>query len=336
MTHPIKIVSTQKSNILELRWMPHNICNFKCRYCFPGSFEGTDRPPTDADLTIKHFNHLINYYKKHAGKTQFHIKILGGEPTLWKGLEQFILAMKQEHDTYISIISNGSRTLRWWQEYGHAIDDAVLSLHVSQADLDHHIEVADTLHELGKKVTALVLMDPLNWNNCVAAVEYLKKNSKHNWVIQAKELVEWSETAIVAYTQEQKKYLKDEIKRAPNLFWFIKNRHLFSNGVIRFHESQAWLDNGKTIKGKPQVYINNDWNNFKGWSCDIGLECVFVDSQGYIKGSCGQTIYNLDYQYNIFDNDFIEKFQPNLIPSICAINKCTCQPETHISKFKLS
>lgn len=331
---PVKIVSTQKSNILEIRWMPHNLCNFQCRYCFPGSFEGDEKAPESVDLIIKNFDHLLNHYKAN-GKDRFHIKILGGEPTLWKGLEKFILAMKTNHNAYITVISNGSRTLRWWAEYGHLIDNLVISLHVARADLHHIVAVADTMYALGKKVTVLALMDPEIWDQCENAVNFMKKNSRYNWFIQAKELVDWDGRHPIEYTEKQKRYLATEIKRFPNILWFIKNFKLIFNGSIRLFESKATLSNGKTILATPQKYINNGWTEFKGWSCDVGLDCVFIDSKGFIKGSCGQTIYNIPFQHNILTPNFVETFKPALVPSICSMQSCLCQPENHITKSKI-
>lgn len=334
-TFPIKIESTLDPSILEIRWMPHNACNFRCKYCFPGSFEGTDKAPANLDLIVKNFDHLIDYYKVNANKTKFHIKILGGEPTVWKDLEKFIQQMKNKHDAYISIISNGSRTIRWWKENGHLIDNVVLSLHVAQADLDHHIQVADIMYEFGKKVTVLTLMDPDNWDQCKSAVDYIMQHAKHKWFIQAKEVVEFGQGPVM-YSDEQKKYLSKEIKRYPSPLWFVKNYKLILDGAVRLYESVAYLNNGTKMKATPQTYINNDWNAFQGWSCDVGLDCLFVDSKGEIKGSCGQPIYNLDYCYNILRDDFAEVFKPDLIASTCITQKCLCQPETHISKRKLS
>lgn len=333
--YPIKIVSTQQSNILEIRWMPHNLCNFKCRYCFPGSFEGTDKAPQDVSLVIKNFNHLINHYKSF-GKSRVHIKILGGEPTLYKGLEQFIRAMKENHNAYITIVSNGSRNLRWWAEHGELIDNAVLSYHVAQGDIFHHLDVADTLYVMGKKVTSLVLMDPAIWDDCVTAVEDMKKHSRHKWMIQAKELVEWNSDNNVQYNELQKKYLGNEMKRYPSVWWILKNIKLIATGAMRLFDSTATMSDGSTIRARPNTYINEDWIDFKGWNCDVGLDCIFVDAKGEIKGACGQTIYNLPYSFNILDNNFTSNFAPKIVSSVCSMSRCTCQPDTHISKFSLS
>lgn len=343
---PIKIVSTQKSNILELRWNPNNVCNYKCEYCWPDNNSGDYLSPKNLDLIIKNFNHLIEKYKRDLGKDKVHLMMAGGEPTLWKDLALFIQEIKKENDIYFSLNSNGSRTLRWWKEYGHLIDNAHLSYHIAQADPDHMIAVADTLFEFNKKVTVKVLMDRKHWQEGLDVIDYMKKNSKHKWIIMAGEVIEPEVVKIanikvvnandVQLTTDQKSFLKNSLKRLPSISWLWKNRKLVFGGQIRIYESKAYLQDGTVIKAKSNTYINNNWNGFEGWSCDIGLDSVYIHWDGEIKGACQQPVYGLDYAYNVLDEDFVEKFNPELKPSICSKKNCYCSPETHISKFKLS
>lgn len=343
---PIKIISTQKSNILEVRWNPNNVCNYKCEYCFPGSNDGDYKSPKDLDLIVKNFNHLITKYKTELGKDKIHLMLAGGEPTLWRDLALFIQEIKKEHDIYFTLNSNGSRTLRWWQEYGHLIDNAHLSYHISQADPDHLIAVADTLFEFNKKVTVKVLMDKKRWDDGLAVIEYMKKHSKHKWFIMTAEVIEQEVTQLgsikivdannVPLSKEQKRFLKNPLQRMPSLLWMWRNRKLIFGGQIRLFESTAYFEDGSKLKARTNTYINRNWLEFQGWSCNIGLDSVYIHWDGEIKGSCGQTIYGLNYSYNILDRDFVTKFNPFFRPSTCTKRFCYCSPETHISKHKLS
>jgi len=343
---PIKIVSTQKPNILAIRWDPNNLCNYECSYCWPMAHAGTHQSPKNLDLVIKNFNHLIERYRTKLGKTVVQLSIAGGEPTLWKDLGKFIEAIKKDNDVYFTIISNGSRTLRWWKEYGHLIDNAGLSYHIAQADPDHMIAVADTLYELGKKVTVKVLMDRKHWQEGVDVIEYMKKNSKYKWFITTFEVIEPDAVELkgikvinaddVHLTKEQKGFLKNSLKRIPSIFWFWKNRKLISDGHVRLFESVAHFENGKTKKAMANTYIDNKWIGFEGWSCDIGLDNVYIYWDGTIQGACTQKIYGLDYSFNILDEDFVEKFDPEFKSSICSIKNCFCTCETHQSKHRLT
>jgi organic radical activating enzyme len=328
-----RIESTQPRNRLELRWALNNVCNFKCRYCFPGSNEGNYPSPTDVDLLIKNFNYMLDYYSKYAGKEVFDLKILGGEPTMYKDLDKFIRGIKKEHNVYVSVVSNGSRTIRWWKENGMLIDNLILSYHQQFADLDHTINVADIIHAYGKKVTVHVLMDDQHWDECVASVNYIKANSKYCWMIQTKELVSTSRVNI-SYTDKQRNFFKYELKRFPSIIWILKNLHLLFKGHVKLFESKYTV-NGKKRRATSQYYITTQENNFKGWECAIGVESVYIDFDGELKGSCGQLIFN-NTRYNILDKQFISIFNPQLSPSICTINRCVCPPETHLSKSNLS
>lgn len=345
ISKPIRIVSTNDQDYLEVRWNPTNVCNFSCRYCFPESNEGTHNSPENLDLVIKNFNHFLKQYREKLGKTKFHLKLGGGEPTLWKGLEYFISEIKKENNVYVSLISNGSRTLRWWKQNGHLIDNVTLSYHVAQANVEHHIDVADTMFELGKKVTVSVLMDPDNWNKAVNDIEYMKAYSKYKWFIQTTEVIEPTHMALNSikiitkeerrYTSDQKKYMRWSLKRIPGVLWFIRNIRSLKKD-IKLWESRAVLDNGSILKARSQTYINNNWNAFKGWECNLGIESLMINWDGNIVGACGQTLYGLDTSFNILDKDFVKKFNPIFKPVICGINNCFCQPETHISKFRFS
>ncbi len=335
MIYPIEIKSSKPNNILDVTWDITNHCNFRCRYCFPGSNEGTHKVETDLNLLVKNFTHLANQYKDKLGKNFIHLKFGGGEPTLWKDFGKFILKLKDANNLYIGVISNGSRTLRWWQEYGHLIDNATLSFHIAEADIDHTIAVADTLAKLGKKVTVLVLMDPSRWKDCLAAIDYMKLISKEKWFIEVKTIVDTPDFK-VTYTEEQQKYLLQEIKRMPGLLWFLKNIKLIVSGLVRRYQSTAKLNDGTRLKARSSAYISRGWDHFIGWKCSIGLETLYIRWDGSIKGSCGQTVYGLNYSHNILDYNFVNNFNPEFKTSICQQRYCICLPETHVSKSNLS
>lgn len=332
----VSIKNKQKDYLLNIRWNPNNVCNFKCRYCFPESNTGTHRSPQDLNLVIENFTYMLNDYKR-IGKTKFHFMIAGGEPTLWKELGYFMKEMKKRFDIYFTVISNGSRTLRWWEEHAKEIDDAHLTLHLGEGNVDHMISVADALYKAGSKTSVKVLMDPEHWNKGVEYVEYMKKNSKYPWFIQVAEVIEQDDIFFRStgkrYTEEQLKYIEKEDKRWPNFFWFVKNFKLLKE-QLRLYDSIGTYDNGKTIKAKPGTYLGLDAHHFKGWKCNIGLETVYIDWAGEIKGSCNAHVFNRTPYYNILDKNFKNEFKVVKEPVTCPYSNCNCLPETHVTKFK--
>jgi organic radical activating enzyme len=327
MSYPVSIKNTQPTETIEIRWCPTNKCNFSCWYCFPNSNTGTHGAPNDLNLITKHFKHIFDSYKTYLGKDKFHFVITGGEPTLWSDFGKFLKDIKQDN-IYLTVISNASRTLRWWKEYGKFIDNATLSYHISQADIDHHIEVADELYSQGIKVTVLVLMDPNRWEDCVNAISYMKLHSKHRWFIEAKHI---TDVDSINYTNEQQSFLKKEIKQLPSPIWFVKNIKLLTNGTIRKYRSIADMADGTKLKATSATYLAHEYTNFKDWECSIGQEAIYINWDGTVSGSCGQPLFGSNY-YNILDNSFIDEFVPNYTKTVCGSTMCSCLPDTHITK----
>jgi organic radical activating enzyme len=321
-----EINNTQPKDLLDVRWALSNVCNYKCVYCFPGSNEGDYKFPKNTSLVIKNFNQIFDHYTRHAGKKKFHLRLLGGEPTLWPELDYFIKRVKENHDVYVSVITNGSRTLRWWQDNGDLIDNVTISYHRKFADLNHIIDVADTVYMLGKKVTVHVLMDPLDWEGCVSDIEVMKRRSKYPWIIQTKKITPTSRYS-VSYTKEQNKFMSLEIKRFPSVLWLLKQFKLILNGTIRLYESK-YIKDGKSFKASAETYIVNNDVDFKGYSCNMGIESIYIDWDGRIASSCGQSLFG--NMYNILND--LNNFSPKFEPVICQQVMCFCPTENHVSK----
>jgi len=331
----IKIESLKDPAELSVRWSPTNVCNFACEYCWPDSHAATHTAPNNLDQVIANFKHLFNQYQA-VGKTKFHIEISGGEPTVWRDLEKFCTSIKEEHDVYITIISNGSRSIRWWKENGHLFDDVVLSYHEAQADVHHHIKVADTLFELGAKVVVSVLMDTSCWDQCVQAIDLMKEYSNHRWFIHAVEVIPQhhltNRKVIPIFgddkllTKQQKEFLSTSLKQFPKVTWLADN---FDR--IRVYESRATLDNNSTFNARTEDYITKSLNHFYGWTCNVGVDSIYIGWDGSISASCTQPLF--DKQYNVLSEKFAEEFNSSVIaPVKCTIQNCFCKPETHVSK----
>ena len=145
---PIAILNPDDEKFLSIQYAFTNVCNYECNYCWPESHAGTSRWP-DYDLVTKNFDHLINVYKQHFGKEIVRFHILGGEPTLWPKLGDFAKFIKDKHDCRITMASNGSRTLRWWDEYAQYFNDIQISAHHEFCDVEHIKKVMDTIYNKG-------------------------------------------------------------------------------------------------------------------------------------------------------------------------------------------
>ena len=112
----------------------------------------------------------------------------------------------------------------------------------------------------------------------------------------------------------------------PNLFWYYKNMKHYN------YKNKIYFDNGKVVNAKKNYLLINNLNYFKGWSCNIGVDNITIGFTGDLVSSCGNNLYGVNFIYNMYQTDFIEKFNPVIKPTICDRDACYCQHEYNTSK----
>jgi organic radical activating enzyme len=291
-----------------------NVCNYQCWYCFKGAHEGNYKW-YDYDLLIKNTDHLFKWYIKNR-KTKFDIHFVGGEPTHWPKLIEYVKYLKRNYNCLISMTSNGSKKISYWNEIAKFFDKIQLSFHYLQADLEKFIAVADLLYSKGTIVSVNAMMDPKHWNECVDAIKQMKK-SKYRWTIKYSEIL-----SNISYNEEQLQLLKKHKARSCNPFWFF--------WYNKYKPLVVKVDNRKVLEN---YLLVNKLNNFKGWNCNLGIDWLHISPSGEIGGTCGELVFNEKKKYNFRSKNFLEVFNPKFIPTICNKNSCNCLPEININKF---
>ena len=130
----------------------------------------------------------------------------------------------------------------------------------------------------------------------------------------------------ITYTDDQKNILKNNRLRDHDQQWATaNNKHIIL-------KTEVVDENGNVIPVGNNEIILKKMNNFYGWDCNLGLDSIFIDNFGNITGACRNNLYNLDFQYNIKEQDFVEKFNPTLTSTTCTKIGCWCQPESNLIK----
>lgn len=317
-------IKNNKPRLIRIQYDIGNLCNYKCWYCFPHANTGTV-PFPDVNIVKHNIVTLINYYKNSGLIDEVQLNLMGGEPTLWRDLGEFVQHVAEQTGCHISMQTNGSRTLRWWKEYGKYFNHVSISVHHERAEVDHVSKVADILVDQKVSILTTVLMDHTAWDKCVDIVNELLE-TKTKFMVLAKPI---HINGVVTYTDEQREYLKESCKRRPS--WRLIIRHLTKYSKIPKYT--AVFSNGEKENVKSDHYfILNMMNRFAGWSCSIGINFLSINREGWLTGTCGQTLFGLDFKYNINDTDFTEKFNPTLQYSTCEQKMCLCAGETVINK----
>ena len=324
MKEIIRIETMEPKNRLRIEFMIGNYCNYKCWYCGPYANGGDTRWHKDYNELLRNFKHLLSFYVRN-GRDKFEVNLLGGEPTLWPDVARFSKDLKSEFNVKITVSSNASRTLRWWDENATAFDKILFSYHHKEVnDINQYIDVLDLVYSKGVPINALILIDPTAYEECVQAIEIMKQRSKHPWFISAMEVHP------PQYTGNQRDIFKDHVKRRPPMWRVFKDEY---ENILK-GKTKVIYDDGSKKRVNRNFFSVNDLNNFEGWMCNIGIENINIQKDGKITGTCGNLLYGEDKFYNLYDSNFTENFNPSLVPSLCTKNKCWCQPEMLMTKWK--
>lgn len=308
-------------DVLDFEIMLGNVCNYKCHYCFPGSNEGDVKwPKGNFDLFLKNSLRLFEFYKNNFDKKRFYIKPLGGEPTLWPQLSGYLGTLRSQFETFVRISTNASRTLRYWEEHHNNFDEIIISVHNEFSDLDHIIRVSNFLYETKScNLYVNVLMDPNNWNRSLRCFEYLEKNSENFHL--GHEVVLFNGVSV--YDDNQKKVLRR-----------LKKRQVVQpyNFESEFSPPVFLDENSKECDiSVSEIFLQN-LNRWRGYQCNIGLDRVYMDKEGFLRGACGQTFFN--ESVNLFDRDFSKKLL-KFDRAVCQQDCCPCSAEIILTKEKI-
>lgn len=320
-------ISNDLEDYLYITYNLTTTCNFKCSYCWPEAHDGKYRFP-DIEIVSKNFSHLLSQYNKKNVR----ITLSGGEPTLWPELGQFVKYLHDNHKVRITINTNGSRTLRWWQEYADYFDDIQISVHNEFVDIEHTKKVLDIIYNRQITMTAAqVLMDPSNWDKSVKNVKSLVDHPTP-WLVKLMTLTKPESGEIMEYSEDQLLFLKNKIQKRPPKEYvdlMFKTGKIIEddsvNGTMRFSDGNIQILNIHDI-------LKNKANRFKGWFCDIGKERLGIDPSGFLSGNCGEQIFK--NHFNLHRPDFVEKFSLDTtdLEIVCGKSFCDCTSDIRVSK----
>jgi len=329
---PIQIINNDTVDRLHIGFIVGTTCNYKCHYCFDGCNDGLYRFPTDLNLIKKNLSHIVNIYRDHHNKKHIRIHITGGEPTLWPDLGEFAEHFNERMDCKISLSTNGTRTLRFWQEYSRYFDDIGISIHNERCDPSHVIEVMDYIynHEPDVLINGTVLMDPMNWNRCESIADRLTEHPTP-WLLKTRPVL--LDGKLMSFDQTQIDYMSEKIKKMPPKDRIDRYKQL---EIIQdtAPDVSAILDNGDVVKYDTFNFLVKDWQHFQGWECNLGIDRLGIERNGDIQGMCGaRNLFGLDTPLNIYDSKLQEKFIPKIIkPTICPQQNCLCATDIRMTK----
>lgn len=303
-----------RNNIMAVDWILSNVCNYKCTYCSPDSNGGDLYWPDIENCRI-----AIERITEQSSHDHRIYTILGGEPTVWKNFTRLSEIIKEiDPNSVVNILTNGSRTINWWNRTKPYLDKVSISYHHEQADPDHIIEVVKEI-ENDCQTNIQMLMDVNHFDKCVSIFEKLKDNT--TVPIQLKKLqVTFGGKEWMDYSVEQIELIKHLHKQTAHRPTSKKN--ITSFGI------NCYYDDGTITQENNHDLIQAGRNKFKGWACNIGQDLVVIKANGNVvpANACNNQV--------IMGNIKTAPKKVNLLtdPIICAYKECTCGTDIEIDK----
>lgn len=275
---PIKVEKLYPHNYKFIEWKLHNVCNYNCSFCGINNKDGSQRW-----FGIDTYKQYIDKLNTICSDIPTWIQITGGEPTLFPKFIDLIEYIK-EKKFYISLISNGARSLRWWEQLRDtkAIDKLFLSYHTEQTSNYNHIaKVANLFHNEPTSVICLVTHTIDTIELSFEASDYLVENTGSSVCLKAMNITNYDIYSL--YNETQLTKLKSPIQVGK-----LKGKKL--SAIPKEHNLNHLLkmtfNDGSSEEITSQLIQKNKQNNFYGWSCDVGKHSMRIDKDVIYRGVC--------------------------------------------------
>jgi sulfatase maturation enzyme AslB (radical SAM superfamily) len=304
---PIHLTNTGPKNIAVISFKPHNVCNYTCDYCHPNSKDGSEKWNANY-MAVADFVNKVREKNTYAC-----LEIIGGEPTLWPQLQSFMNSVIHDN-LIIEINTNGSRTLRYWEQFKLSNSLFIFSWHSKEVDTDHLIQVIEIMKNKCHPMVS-VLITPESWEKGLAAVEQFEK---FNILVDIKPVRKsLIGDELYPYTENQLDYIRSYSQDTSKII-FPKWLNLYPSAIKLNGLREDW---NKLVVNKKNIFTN--------WKCNAGLDRFVIDPNGDIS-KCwprvGGKIGNVYSEYNLPTE-----------PITCTYeHACHCKQDAIIEKWSLN
>jgi len=312
---------TNHNNVFILDIFTSDYCNYNCWYCWPGAHAATTKLPALSDLAKNNLRHIV---KSLQGNKQLIVKFSGGEPTIWQHIEDYVEFFKKEFDAKIEIITNGSRTIRWWKKNLNVVDYVAVSVHPLQADINHLVELGKLFVENNKMYCMRVSVVPGN----IDLVNSFAKKLTDNGIYTTQKYLNLTylenppEEGSIVKNWNPKMYKNEEIDQ--KAFW---NRTSKAKPLYEIDSTIQTERSKEKWKKLSLTYFSGHW---RGYNCFAPGEYIFLNAQGKIQLACKNKIQNDFNSLKIFKNDYTkEKFVKTVM---CDTGFCKCEGLWQVGK----
>lgn len=218
-----------------------------------------------------------------------------------------------EHNVDVSILTNGSRTLRWWEEAVPFLKRVHISFHPEEANQEHieHI-ISFLLDKVSLHVNIMMVPESFDTCNTIA----IDLEERYARTVSKQPLVLNLNGPMYNYTKEQLQILSHPSSiETPQTNYRGEMVKVFTADKKENHSCNHFISS-----------FENTWND---WLCYAGIEQLIVTKEGDIyRGWCmsGGKIGNINQQHIDFP----------ALPIQCDKHICSCNFDIMCTKIKHS
>jgi len=284
-------------NTIKIEWNLGKRCNLDCAYC-PDYIHDNHSTHTDIEV-LKRTVAVLN-----ALEAPVRLSLTGGEPSVHPRIEELLEAINAAHNiTWLNMTTNATRPAKWYADQQHIVDQYVFSLHFEK-DWER---ILNNILDYEMLRTNRVLVHIMAHHKHMESVKSAKYNFQIVDIPYVVRRIRWS---------EGNQDLFDDMRYQPDDLNWIK-------------EATATADPNCIVDDAAHIHANDiiklKMNNFKGWTCNAGLESLMINWDGEVyRATCrvGDSIGNI----------YSEDFNIPTKPIVCTRNWCTCEADIPLTK----
>jgi MoaA/NifB/PqqE/SkfB family radical SAM enzyme len=287
---------------IKIEWNLGKRCNYDCSYC-PSEIHDNTSPHTDIEILKACVDKLVTLGKP------VRLSFTGGEPTVHPKFKELIQYCKHVGISWISVTTNGTLPYEFYASL--SVDQYVFSIHL---EYDWQ-RVFKTVEQMNLSAHTKVIAQIMAHHDYMPAVTQLRAKCLLAHIPNTVRRIRWTQGDHdlfddMRYNLTDLEFLKEmESTVEANTVVWLNNEH----AQLLYHANDM---------------IKNHQNQFKGWSCNAGIESLMINWDGEVHRATCRVGGSLG---NIYEDNFVAPGEP----VICDRNFCTCAADIPLTKFKL-
>ena len=284
---------------IKVEWNLGKRCNYDCSYC-PTAIHDNFSPHTDINVLEATIDRLCELDKP------LRISLTGGEPCVHPDIEDLFDYMKRKNIFWINLTTNGTRSASWYLQNEMFFNHVVFSLH-----FEH------------------------DWQRVMHIINQFYDSTEREFFVNVMAHHDFMDEVRTATAQLIQKGIKFAVRRVR---WTEGDHNVFDDLRYNGQDLEWLLSMDATAKPNCRVdderiihandIIKKHQNQFKGWSCNAGIESLMINWDGEVHRATCRVGGSLG---NIYNGTFS-------VPSdsiTCTRDWCTCAADISLTKIKV-